>query len=107
MCDLQNKTAFINDLVRDLQNKTAFISVEGSDMIVEGANFVVRNGLGSTESTNGLGNLVVGYNEMLANEPRDRSGSHNIVTGERHAYISYGSIISGINNTATLGHAVR
>lgn len=47
-------------------------------------NLQVINGEGATADTaNGLGNLIVGYNEDT-DVPSDRSGSHNLVVGEDH-----------------------
>jgi hypothetical protein len=34
-----------------------------NEVVVTGANLRIVNGLGSTDTTNGLGNLIVGYNE--------------------------------------------
>ncbi|MCP4132324.1 MAG: hypothetical protein GY754_15235 [bacterium] len=52
----------------------------------------------TTGSVNGLGNLIVGYNEKR-NGQSDKSGSHNIVTGAWHNYSSYGGFAAGSNNT--------
>jgi hypothetical protein len=37
---------------------------EGNGVIFEGCNVHVRSGAGATETVNGLGNLIVGYNEV-------------------------------------------
>jgi hypothetical protein len=61
----------------------------GNDITFRGVNVHVVNGTGTTDGTvNGLGNLIVGYNE-LRSTPNDRTGSHNIVVGPRHNYSSY------------------
>src|SRR5262245_12244871 len=36
---------------------------EANEVVITGANLRIINGLGSTDFTNGLGNLIVGYNE--------------------------------------------
>jgi hypothetical protein len=61
-----------------------------------GCNVQVVNGLGETESVNGAGNLIVGYNELF-NHPEDnnRTGSHNIVGGSLNSYTSYGGLVVG------------
>ena len=64
---------------------------------VTGANFQVVNGLGTTNTTNGLGNLLIGYQES-AFATCDHSGSHNIVGGIDSDYASYGGAVLGTNN---------
>jgi hypothetical protein len=65
---------------------------------VTGANLQVVNGLNGTGTTNGLGNIIVGYNEN--GSTCDRSGSHNIVLGSFNNYnsSSFAGIIGGYNN---------
>ena len=43
-------------------------------------NVQVVNGEGKSETTNGEGNLVIGYDEDKGGHPQD--GSHNLVLGE-------------------------
>jgi hypothetical protein len=75
----------------------------GDDVFFEGCNVHVRSGSGATDgdtgagvSVNGLGNLIVGYDE--SNGINDKSGSHNLVVGERHSYKSYAGFVAGENN---------
>ena len=70
----------------------------GDDVIVEGANFHVRSGAGTTASTNGLGNLIVGYNEGGG----ARTGSHNIVLGRDLGFSSYAGLVTGELNSVDL-----
>src|SRR5271166_3292697 len=63
---------------------------------VSGCNVQIVNGEGSTETTNGEGNLVVGYDELP--EKGSQSGSHNIILGKEQAFTGYGSIIGGKHN---------
>merc|ERR1712160_125796 len=79
------------------------------DIYFEGCNVHVRNGEGSTDTPNGKGNLIIGYNE-----PRDddlmevpesaecledcRGGSHNLIIGTEHEYTSFGGIVTGQRN---------
>ncbi|HEY3284227.1 MAG TPA: hypothetical protein VGN26_18310 [Armatimonadota bacterium] len=81
-----------------LEQKTQFISVSGTDMNITGANVYVKNGLGGTAATNGLGNLIVGYNASRSGEPDVRTGSHNLIVGGEHNYSSYGGLVVGIHN---------
>jgi hypothetical protein len=66
------------------------------DLVVDGCNLHVQNGLGQTGTLNGYGNLIVGYNK---NEVATRTGSHNVIVGDLHEYTSYGGIVSGTENT--------
>ena len=77
---------------------------------MSGLNVQLVNGSGSTYGTsNGLGNLVLGYNEEDGGH-RDstgtlvdgevRMGSHNMVLGGGHSYAGNGGLIVGFNNTA-------
>jgi hypothetical protein len=61
-----------------------------------GANVQIVNGEGSTNTINGAGNLIVGYDE----DPSAQTGSHNLVIGPEQRYTSYGSILGGRNNKA-------
>ncbi|MCP4136920.1 MAG: hypothetical protein GY754_38470 [bacterium] len=71
--------------------------------IVSGAGYT-KGGDGDyyTEGTvNGLGNLIVGYNEKIpwSGPTHDRTGSHNIIVGNWHNYSSYGGLVVGQGNT--------
>jgi hypothetical protein len=72
------------------------------DVIFEGCNVHVRNGLGQTPTTNGYGNLIVGYNK---NEVWTRTGSHNLIVGDLNEYKSWGGIVSGSNNMLSAPNA--
>jgi len=83
-----------------------------------GCNVQVVNGTGHTHTTNGEGNLVIGYNEErgtcspdvlltkeeceLAHEvwtpEPDETGSHNLIVGEEQAFTSYAGIVAGDYN---------
>jgi hypothetical protein len=60
-----------------------------------GVNVQILNGEGATESTNGEGNLVIGYDEL----PRTQTGSHNLIIGDAQSFSSYGGIVAGLENT--------
>ena len=72
------------------------LATEGDDALFEGCNVHVRNGQGGTQTTNGSGNLIVGYNEGAGDANRD--GSHNLVVGAEHGYSSYGGLVIGQRN---------
>jgi len=65
---------------------------------ISGANLQVVNGLGMTESLNGLGNLIVGYNELGNPTGDDRTGSHNLIVGLEQSHSSYGGLAIGSRN---------
>jgi hypothetical protein len=60
----------------------------GPHVIFSGANVHVRSGHASGDSLvqNGLGNLILGYNESGGYVPEERGGSHNVVAGPYHRY---------------------
>ena len=59
----------------------------------EGVNVQVVNGEGATATVNGLGNLLVGYQEDSA--APERTGSHNLVVGFANDYTSWGGVATG------------
>lgn len=101
-----------------------------------GVNVQVVNGLGKTDSINGLGNLIVGYSEPRVSGLNDccnpppvcsnggyrneaectangfvwasnhKSGSHNIVGGGNNAYSSYGGLVVGQFSAITNNGAI-
>jgi hypothetical protein len=73
----------------------------GPTLRFTGVNVQVVDGSGDTGgTTNGRGNLIVGYNEDNA-PPNDRSGSHNLVIGPRHTFSSYGGLVAGYRSTVS------
>jgi hypothetical protein len=81
-----------------LEYKLVHITSGPDDVTITGANLRIVNGLGDTETTNGLGNLIVGYNELRNDLPRFRdvrTGSHNIVLGKRLNFSSFGGFVGG------------
>jgi hypothetical protein len=102
---------------------TTGTDAQGNPVVIfSGVNVHINNGEGSTDTVNGLGNLVIGYDEVTSsassvcsigtytNQPNceanggvwaasHKSGSHNIVTGSEHNYSQYGGLIAGLRNT--------
>jgi hypothetical protein len=86
-------------------------SREQNEIFITGANLHIVNGLGRTDCgsednpipdcPNGLGNLIVGYNEPHAPDlgPNIRTGSHNVVVGSRHNFSRVGGLVVGDFNT--------
>jgi hypothetical protein len=91
--------------LQGVERKTACMSSEGGDTFFTGCNLHVRDGTGDTDGpTNGLGNLIIGYNETFVPGAR-RTGSHNLVIGPEHSYTSYGGFVAGFYNTVSAPHA--
>jgi len=85
-------------------------SREKNEIFITGANLHIVNGLGSTDCEdeqfepipdcpNGLGNLIVGYNEPRgAGVENIRTGSHNVVVGQQHNFSRFGGLVVGAFN---------
>ncbi|MEM7231376.1 MAG: hypothetical protein AAF517_04345 [Planctomycetota bacterium] len=79
--------------------------VKGPHLLIEGANVHIRSGSGSADDggeLTGLGNLIVGYNEVPASsalDSEDRAGSHNVIVGRGHKYRSFGGLVAGESNS--------
>ena len=91
----------------DLIDLLPYVSVDtnvinglsGPHVIFTGANVHVRSGSGATFGAVGLGNLVVGYNEVPASPTR--GGSHNLVVGVGHNYPASAGFVAGSSNTVS------
>jgi hypothetical protein len=88
--------------------------LRGPHVILSGANVHIQSGLGLTDDrdqtglASGLGNLVVGYNEVPVEEevlvvlqPADRHGSHNVIIGPEHRFSNVGGFVVGFQNTVS------
>ncbi len=88
----------------NLPKKLACISDQSTatDLVFEGCNVRILNGLGATDSLDGTGrgNLIIGYDEDGAGD-NDRSGSHNLVIGAEHTYSGTGGLVAGYRNSVT------
>jgi hypothetical protein len=97
--------------VAALEELLKHFSREKNEIFLTGANLHIVNGLGSTDCfddegneiancPNGLGNLIVGYNEPRPPEttPNIRTGSHNVVVGSLHNFSSFGGLVVGLAN---------
>ncbi|MBN2340843.1 MAG: hypothetical protein JXX29_17635 [Deltaproteobacteria bacterium] len=87
--------------IDDLEYLTSHISRVDNELYFTGANINIVSGSGSTDGDiNGLGNLIIGYNEDL-DEGSEKSGSHNLVIGSQNNYSSYGGLVTGYQNTVS------
>jgi hypothetical protein len=88
-----------------------------------GCNVQIVNGAGKTATTNGEGNLVIGYDEREGGkcsfffardkgecellggawtpEPQAQTGSHDLILGNEQTFTSYGGIIAGQSSSVT------
>jgi hypothetical protein len=97
---LAQRVAALEDLLKHF-------SREKHDIFITGANLHIVNGLGSTDCgedagepipdcPNGLGNLIVGYNEPRPPDAETiRTGSHNVVVGRQHNFSRFGGLVVG------------
>ncbi len=72
--------------IATLVDKLTHFRRDGDEVFITSANLHIVNGEGSTNTTNGLGNLIVGYSEQRGDGTDDRSGSHNVVVGPAHNF---------------------
>ena len=74
-----------------------------------GVNVQIVDGSGDTGGpVNGAGNLIVGYSEREDWSdigPVARTGSHNLIVGDRHNYSSSGGLVAGYSNTISALYA--
>ena len=84
--------------------------LKGPHVIFTGVNLHIRSGetSGNSYVQNGLGNLVVGYNEPSDSSfPVERGGSHNVVVGPNHRYnFGVGLIVGGASRLGNDGASV-
>ncbi len=104
----------LEERVAFLENLLAGVTRSGDDIFYDGVNVHIRNGLGTTNGNpadpendggivNGLGNLIVGYNEIIdpyegPTPVSDKTGSHNVIVGHGHNYSSFGGLVVGKDN---------
>ncbi len=90
--------------------------------IFSGVNLHINNGTGETDNINGLGNFIVGYDEVTVSNTEicsigtltdqttcenqasvwsniHKSGSHNLIVGSEHNYSQVGALIAGQRNS--------
>lgn len=107
--------------ILDLNGYLTFENTTGYPTAVfRGVNVQVVNGTGDTQTVNGVGNLIVGYNRTRSGTPvcsigyfateaectgkggrwaaSHKSGSHNIVGGDYNSYSLWGGLLLGTHN---------
>lgn len=119
--DVGAKIAALEARVEQLETLLAGAARDGDTLVLSGMNVQVVNGTGDTYTTNGLGNLIVGYNEDHTDSgcvpspdncqdigdgsADDRTGSHNLIAGVDHTYSSHSGLLTGANNTISANFA--
>jgi hypothetical protein len=83
-----------------LEHKLTALTFDAAtnEVRITGANLRLVNGLGATETTNGTGNLLVGYPEPGDGGETGQPGSHNVVVGTQHRFSSFGGLVVGRQN---------
>ena len=92
--------AEINDnhaRLQTLETLLAGVTRSGDTVVFGGLNVQVHNGAGATQTSNGTGNLVLGYNANSGAAPR--TGSHNLIVGDDHGYTGAGGIAAGVGHS--------
>ncbi|MCP4132609.1 MAG: hypothetical protein GY754_16715 [bacterium] len=104
---IETRLSDVESTVTNLNTAFSGVSRDGSTITFSGVNVQIVNGSGSTYGLNGLGNLVVGYNDARYDALPDgfkntvQTGSHNVVIGGYHNFTSYGGIVAGRCNSIT------
>jgi hypothetical protein len=137
--ELSNRIVDLEAALANLRALDSVLTVEQRNGVptvrLTGVNLQVVNGLNRTESVNGAGNVIIGYDEpntfttgnicsrATANNgalviddagclaaggvlaTHHKSGSHNLVLGEQNSWSSFAGIISGRINFVNEAHA--
>lgn len=90
-------TALETSNVMGLNNYITVTTTAGKTRVLFNAvNLQVVNGLGGTETTNGVGNVIIGYDEV--SPTTEKSASHSLVLGRENSYTGYGGMVTGFRN---------
>ncbi len=104
--NLQGQVHKYESILRFLAVDTNVINgLKGPHLIFHHVNVHIQSGSGKTDdggTPRGLGNLIIGYNEMAGGGPpvwgNMRAGCHNLVIGPNHKYSSWGGFVAGSDN---------
>jgi len=81
-----------------VSEKAKFLSRVGNTIFVTGANLQVRHSSNASAAVNGLGNVIIGYNEVM--DAEFRGGSNNLIIGSGHEWKASSNLIAGYQNSA-------
>lgn len=94
----QQQLAQVTTALTSLQALLAGVSRTEDALVISGVNLQVVDGSGATAGpVNGVGNIIIGYNEQTGEQTR--TGSHNLIIGVEHEYTSFAGIVAGERNT--------
>ena len=103
---LQSENSTLTSEVSALQTTLSKVSYDPTGLNgkptlqISGANLQIVSGSGYTYgNVNGLGNLIIGYDENPDNA--SQTGSHDLILGDFQTFTSYGGIIGGQHNALT------
>jgi hypothetical protein len=89
-------------VIGTLQTDFEGVTRNGKTLTFSGMNLQVVSGSGTTDGKiNGLGNIIIGYNERRQDGTDNTTGSHNLIIGTMNDYQSYASAIVRSWNTAS------
>jgi hypothetical protein len=95
---LRERVDGLETKVTALEDKLSKVSYEPKGLNglptvkITGANPQVANGTGDNQRLNGLGNVIVGYDEHPDNVKQ--TGSDNVVIGEKQTFTSWGDLVA-------------
>jgi hypothetical protein len=108
-CEQPAGTLDLEARVTALEEILARFTVDGDKLVLTGMNLQIVNGEDATETANGLGNLILGYDASDENRKGEaidsKTGSHNLVIGDHHTYTSFAGIVAGEDNAISGPHA--
>jgi hypothetical protein len=95
---LQEKVAALEEIFDGVSRNVDDIFFDGVNVHVRSGSGATNGDTGSGPSVNGLGNIIVGYDELRTDDINEKNGSHNLVVGPQNNYSSYGGLAAGIRN---------
>lgn len=98
---LASSNAYTDQVVTPVAAKLTFVNVSGGEMYITGTNLHIQSGSGATDDNGnltGLGNLIVGSSHAGFGGYIPRTGSHNLILGDRNSYTSFGGIVAGFSS---------
>ena len=98
----------IPDRFAALERKLAPLTFDAAThaLRITEVNLRLLNGLGATDITNGLGNLIVGDHEPRDSGDNRQTGSHHVVVGKPHQCSSVGGVVGLPNEIRGVQSAV-
>ncbi|MCP4215428.1 MAG: hypothetical protein GY765_12275 [bacterium] len=94
---LSGRISSLNGRIGSIETDFDGVSRNGNNIVFSGVNVQIVNGLGATiGDKNGLGNLIIGYNEAYSGAGGDvRNGTHNVIIGPENSYTGHFGLIVG------------